>query len=342
MNASSLNSSSKKRIRERDQSPDMFAPDEYIDQDSIPCVFFDDSENCHKKKNVEQVLTESDDIVAQQNLKTIDFKEYPVNVTRLNTIDHRICKFPSISFQTTNKLQVVANTETLDENSERYSSNDSEQLNFCSLSSLNSTINNFGLNNKMKEIIHLESTNSLEYSSYSPSSSFSNTPVIYSLDMSRIYTQSSNEYWGPHYGLSTQVWKVIQDMKGINDLYEWQDKCLNLAIESNRNLIYSLPTSGGKTLVAEILMIRELLCNQKNCLFAMPYVSIVKEKIQTLSTLAGCLDFSVEEYAGNRGSFPPRKRKSKNVIYVATLEKAHGIINSLLELGRISEMGTQF
>ena len=145
---------------------------------------------------------------------------------------------------------------------------------------------------------------------------------------------------GPNYGLSNFVWSEVKKAKGIANLYDWQDQCLKKAVESPHNLIYSLPTSGGKTLVSEILMVRELLCNRKHCLYVLPYVSIVQEKIRTLASLAVNLDFAVEEYAGNRGAYPPRQRKKKKVIYIATLEKAHGIINSLMELGRLQEIGT--
>ena len=51
------------------------------------------------------------------------------------------------------------------------------------------------------------------------------------------------------------------------------------------------------------------------------------------------LGFFVEEYAGSKGKFPPIKRREKKSLYIATIEKGHGLINSLIETGRINSLG---
>ena len=70
----------------------------------------------------------------------------------------------------------------------------------------------------------------------------------------------------------------------------------------------------------------------------MPFVSIVQEKVDSLQPFGENLNFYVEEYAGVKGALPPTKRqKGKNTLYICTIEKAHSLINSLIESGRIND-----
>lgn len=145
---------------------------------------------------------------------------------------------------------------------------------------------------------------------------------------------------GTFFGLTKHHKKFILKTKNIQNLYDWQEECLRLkAIHNKTNLIYALPTSGGKTLVAEIAMLREILLRKRNVIFVLPYVSIVQEKIQDLQPFAMEFNFIVEDYCAGKGSIPPIKRRSKNAIYVCTIEKSQILFDSLHEKKRLSEVG---
>jgi POLQ-like helicase len=145
---------------------------------------------------------------------------------------------------------------------------------------------------------------------------------------------------GPFFGLTKAHRDFILQTKNIKSLYDWQEECLSLrAIYDRTNLIYALPTSGGKTLVAEIAMFREILLRKRNVMFVLPYVSIVQEKVQDLMPFALKFGFAIEEYCAGKGSVPPMKRRNKNVIFICTIEKGQILYDSLCESRRLHEVG---
>lgn len=87
----------------------------------------------------------------------------------------------------------------------------------------------------------------------------------------------------------------------MSQLYDWQKEVLGLKeLQNGKNLIYSLPTSGGKTLIAEIIMLRTVLVLKKKALFILPYVSLVEEKKESMELFGDNLNFQVEAYYANQ------------------------------------------
>ena len=123
-------------------------------------------------------------------------------------------------------------------------------------------------------------------------------------------------------------------------LYEWQAECLNQAgvlDDPGRNLVYCAPTSGGKSMVAEVLMIRRMMQTGKPAMLVLPFVSICAEKAgrykrifeylpqekkKTVVEFYGSLHTSIEipQHAG---------------IIVSTIEKANILVNQWLEEGSV-------
>ena len=131
--------------------------------------------------------------------------------------------------------------------------------------------------------------------------------------------------------------------RGIKRLYPCQRECLQAALQYDHdhpNVLMTLPTSGGKTLVAEILALKTMLLQRKDAILVLPYVAIVQEKVAALEPLADRAGFHLETYAGHFGRVPPlQRRDGLRTLFVATIEKAHSLISSLLASQRLGRLG---
>ncbi|CAI2349043.1 unnamed protein product [Caenorhabditis sp. 36 PRJEB53466] len=140
--------------------------------------------------------------------------------------------------------------------------------------------------------------------------------------------------------LPDKYMEMYKKMKKLDKFYDWQQECLaDERLLAGQNCILSLPTGAGKTLIAEILMLREAIVHKRNAILVLPYVAIVQEKISSLAPFEEKFGINIEEYASNKGRFPPIKRRKRVSVYVATIEKANMLINSLITQGQIDRIG---
>lgn len=135
------------------------------------------------------------------------------------------------------------------------------------------------------------------------------------------------------------------EQSGVRSLYRWQRECLELpgVVAEGRNLLYSAPTSGGKSLVGEILLLRHALCprrrRKRKCILVLPFVALVHEKERDLRRLLNALPVGqsvrIRAYTGGLVSAPFPEEVE---IAVCTIEKATAIVNRCLEESRLDEV----
>lgn len=81
---------------------------------------------------------------------------------------------------------------------------------------------------------------------------------------------------------------IAQSYNALNvtELLFWQAACIHTFNDSSKpNLVFVAPTSGGKTMVAEVLLVQQLLLNHGTAMFIVPFVSLVEEKAISLRAL---------------------------------------------------------
>ncbi|XP_076077115.1 DNA polymerase theta-like isoform X2 [Mytilus galloprovincialis] len=139
-----------------------------------------------------------------------------------------------------------------------------------------------------------------------------------------------------NWGLSEPVLNQYHS-KGITAMFEWQAECLCKGNTlAGGNLVYSAPTSAGKTMVAELLVLKRVMETKKKAIFILPFVSVAREKMFYLQQLYQDAGIRVSGFMGSYS--PPGGLKSVDVA-VCTIEKGNGLINRLLEHKELDKLG---
>ena len=161
----------------------------------------------------------------------------------------------------------------------------------------------------------------------------------------------------PSYDLPRQLVTNFAAL-GVYAIYPWQSSCLMRSgvLSHSRNLVYTAPTGGGKSLVADVVLLKKVIQQpSKKALLVLPYVALVQEKTKWLRRLVDGLqkeDFQerlglnvgksksseitvVSFYGGSRS----KAMWSDCDIAVCTIEKANMLVNSAIEEGNIDDLG---
>ncbi|CAG9971672.1 unnamed protein product [Clonostachys byssicola] len=164
----------------------------------------------------------------------------------------------------------------------------------------------------------------------------------------------------PLYGLPPRLVQNFASL-GIKQIYPWQKNCLKgpQLLGGSKNLVYCAPTGGGKSLVADVLMLKRIINNKTaKALLVLPYVALVQEKVRWLRGVVQGLSFdenspesSQNPLHGKRwadddnirvvgffGGGKIRATWNDFDIGVCTLEKANSLINTAIDDCSISQL----
>ncbi|TGZ83491.1 P-loop containing nucleoside triphosphate hydrolase protein [Ascodesmis nigricans] len=170
-------------------------------------------------------------------------------------------------------------------------------------------------------------------------------------------TTNTRSLWHKKWRLPAQVIHGYAEC-GIKEMYPWQEECLSLPglLEGETNVVYTAPTSSGKSLVADILMIKKVLATRQKAIVIVPYVSIVQEKTRFLKKALGKVQMEFPGIEGAQGFMGKSRRRPLNIvgyhsgtrnrmrwkdldIAICTTEKANAMINVAAVDHELNQLG---
>lgn len=164
----------------------------------------------------------------------------------------------------------------------------------------------------------------------------------------------------PAYGLPRPLVNNFEAL-GIKSIYPWQKQCLlgPGLLKGEKNLVYSAPTGGGKSLVADVLMLKQVLEDRDaKALLVLPYVALVQEKVRWLRNVVQGISREVITGPVKESGTIWRKRSDEDIVRVVgffgggkirqtwadfdigvcTIEKANSLVNTAIDDGSIAKL----
>lgn len=121
----------------------------------------------------------------------------------------------------------------------------------------------------------------------------------------------------PKYGLPPALTANFAAL-GVSSIYPWQASCLLARglLSGERHLVYTAPTGGGKSLVADVLLLKRIIENPgRKALLVLPYVALVQEKLKWMRRIVQDVERNIPDDDEDDSKFPRRRWKKlhKNI-----------------------------
>ncbi|KAJ5746681.1 Helicase C-terminal [Penicillium odoratum] len=168
----------------------------------------------------------------------------------------------------------------------------------------------------------------------------------------------------PKYGLPAALTANFAAL-GVRTIYAWQASCLLARglLSGERHLVYTAPTGGGKSMVADVLLLKRIIENPaRKAILVLPYVALVQEKLKWMRRVVQGVEKNVRDGEDeHEDSTFPRRRWNKlqkqirvtgffggnrttttwadTDIAICTIEKANSLINTAIEECSIGDLG---
>lgn len=117
--------------------------------------------------------------------------------------------------------------------------------------------------------------------------------------------------------------QIIEQSGAIN-LYPPQVSALKKGVLEGKNLVLAIPTAAGKTLIAELCMLKSILEKNGRCLYVVPLRALASEKYEDFKEKYAKLGISVGIATGDFDL--PSTYLSRHQILIATSEKVDSLL----------------